>query len=156
DSERYPDRLVAGFFTREDLERLLHLKNNRLLLNEVKIDERIVNRSYQIEAIRRIGETIEKRNKRKALLVMATGTGKTRTTMALIYVFLKARQAQKVLFLADRDSLVDQALNEGFKIYLPNESRTRIRSYDIDKTARVYVSTLQTLEMCYEKFSPAE
>lgn len=156
DSEQYPERLVAGFFTRADLERLLHLKLNKLPLSEIKINDRIVNRSYQTEAIRRIGETIEKRKKRKALLVMATGTGKTRTTMALIDVFLRARQAQKVLFLADRDSLVDQALTDGFKVYLPNEARTRIRSYEIDKTARVYVSTLQTLEICYNQFSPAE
>lgn len=156
DSEQYPERQVAGFFTREDLERLLHLKQNKLPLSEIKISDKIVNRSYQTEAIRRIGEAIEKRKKRKALLVMATGTGKTRTIMALIDVFLRTRQAQKVLFLADRDSLVEQALSDGFKVYLPNESRTRIRTYNIDKTARVYVSTLQTLEMCYEKFSPAE
>jgi type I restriction enzyme R subunit len=156
DSEEYPERLVAGFFTRSDLERLLHLKQNRLPLSEIKINEKIVNRSYQTEAIRRIGEAVEKRKKRKALLVMATGTGKTRTIMALIDLFLRARQAQKVLFLADRDSLVEQALSDGFKVFLPNEARTRIRSYDIDKTARVYVSTLQTLEICYQKFSPAE
>lgn len=156
DSDQYPERQVAGFFSREDLERLLHLKQNKLPLNEIKINDKIVNRSYQTEAIRRIGESIEHRKKRKALLVMATGTGKTRTIMALIDVFLRARQAQKVLFLADRDSLVEQALTDGFKVFLPNESRTRIRSYNIDKTARVYVSTLQTLEMCYEKFSPAE
>ncbi len=156
DSDQYPERQVAGFFSREDLERLLHLKQNKLPLNEIKINDKIVNRSYQTEAIRRIGESIEQRKKRKALLVMATGSGKTRTIMALIDVFLRARQAQKILFLADRDSLVDQALTDGFKIFLPNEARTRIRSYNIDKTARVYVSTLQTLEMCYEKFSPAE
>ena len=156
DSDTYPERPVAGFFSREDLDRLLHLKQNRLPLSEIKINSQIVNRSYQTEAIRRIGEAIEKRKKRKALLVMATGTGKTRTIMALIDVFLKARLAQKILFLADRDSLVDQALNDGFKVFLPNESRTRIRSYEIDKSVRVYVSTLQTLEMCYEKFSPAE
>lgn len=156
DSDSYPERFVAGFFSRESLERLLHLKQNKLPLSEIKINDKIVNRSYQTEAIRRIGEAIEKLKKRKALLVMATGTGKTRTTMALIDVFLRARQAQKVLFLADRDSLVEQALTDGFKVYLPNESRTRIRTYHIDKSFRVYVSTLQTLEMCYEKFSPAE
>lgn len=76
--------------------------------------------------------------------------------MALIDVFFRARQAQKVLFLADKDSLVEQALTDGFKVFLPNESRTRIRTYDIDKSVRVYVSTLQTLELCYEIFSPAE
>lgn len=154
DTETHPDRPIAGFFTREDLERLLYLKQNKLPLVEIKINKTIVNRSYQTEAIRRIGEAIEIKKKRKALLVMATGTGKTRTIMALIDVFLRARQAQKVLFLADRDSLVDQALTDGFKVYLPDESRNRIRTYDIKHDSRVYVSTLQTLELCYEQFSP--
>jgi type I restriction enzyme, R subunit len=164
DSETHPERIVAGFFTRENLERLLFLKQNQLPLSTIEIKQSIVNRSYQAEAIRRIGETIEKKKKRKALLVMATGTGKTRTTMALIDVFLKARQAQRILFLADRDSLVDQALTDGFKVHLPNESRERIRtSMFADekekmkiKGARILVSTLQTLELCYDKFSPAD
>lgn len=163
DSIDYPDRPVAGFFFKEDLERLLFLKQHRQPLSTVKIKESIVNRSYQVEAIRRVGEHIEIRKKRKALLVMATGTGKTRTTMALIDVLLKARQAQKILFLADRDSLVDQAMTKGFKIHIPNESRERIRTYLLDdpreatkiRGARVLVSTLQTLELCYDKFSPA-
>ncbi|MBX2990219.1 MAG: DEAD/DEAH box helicase family protein [Bacteroidetes bacterium] len=156
DTEAGAERHVAGFFRREDLERLLFLKQNRKPINTITINDTIVNRSYQIEAIRRISEAIEKKKKRKALLVMATGTGKTRTTMALIDVFLRAHQAQRVLFLADRDALVEQALTDGFKVHLPHEARARIRTYAIDRTKRVYVSTLQTLEMCYSKFSPAE
>ncbi len=156
DSAESAERHVAGFFSRENLERLLFLKQNRKPLNSIQIKDSIVNRAYQIEAIRRISEAIEKKKKRKALLVMATGTGKTRTTMALIDVFLRAHAAQRVLFLADRDALVDQALADGFKVHLPNEAQTRIRTYQIDTTKRMYVSTLQTLEMCYEKFSPAD
>ena len=163
DSLDYPDRPVAGFFTKADLERLLFLKQNRQSISSGKIKKTIVERSYQAEAIRRIGEHIEKRKKRKALLVMATGTGKTRTIMALIDVFLQTKNAQKILFLADRDALVDQAMTKGFKDHLPNESRERIRTYLLDdpkeetkiRGARVLVSTLQTLELCYEKFSPA-
>jgi type I restriction enzyme R subunit len=163
DSIDYPDRPIAAFFSKEDLERLLFLKQNRQPLSSVKIKENIVNRSYQVEAIRRIGEHIELRKKRKALLVMATGTGKTRTTMALIDVILRTKNAQKILFLADRDSLVDQAMTKGFKAFIPDESRERIRTYLLDddkeatkiRGARVLVSTLQTLELCYEKFSPA-
>lgn len=150
------ERHIAGFFSRNNLERLLFLKQNRLSLSSVQIKSSIIDRAYQAEAIRRISEAIEVRKKRKALLVMATGTGKTRTIMALIDVFLRARTAQKVLFLADRDALVDQALTDGFKVHLPNESRTRIRTYNIDKTVRVYVSTLQTLEICYDQFTPAD
>jgi type I restriction enzyme, R subunit len=163
DSHAYPDRPVAGFFMKEDLERLLFLQINKQALSSIKIKESIINRSYQVEAIRRISEHIETRKKRKALLVMAAGTGKTRTTMALIDVFLKARHAQKVLFLADRDSLVDQAMTKGFKEHIPHESRERIRTFLLNdpkevskiRGARVLVSTLQTLELCYEQFSPA-
>ncbi|MBM4161176.1 MAG: DEAD/DEAH box helicase [Ignavibacteria bacterium] len=156
ESDAAAQRHVAGFFSRENLERLLFLKQNGKPLNSVQIKSSIVDRSYQTEAIRRISEAIEKKRKRKALLVMATGTGKTRTIMALIDVFLRAHAAQKVLFLADRDALVEQAQTDGFKAHLPNESRSRIRTYSIDRTARVYVSTLQTLELCYDKFTPAD
>ena len=156
DSERYAERHVAGFFSRDNLERLLFLKQNKISLNQININETIINRPYQVEAVRRISDTIERKNKRKALLVMATGTGKTRTIMALIDVFIRARQAQKILFLADRDTLVDQALSKGFKIHLPNESNTRIRTYYINKNARLFVSTLQTLDICYSKFTPAD
>jgi len=156
DSENCAERQVAGFFSRESLERLLFLKNNKKPFSEIKIKDSIVNRAYQIEAIRRISETIDKKKKRKALLVMATGTGKTRTILALIDVFLRANAAQKILFLADRDSLVEQALTDGFKSHLPNESRTRIRTYDINKNVRIYASTIQTLELCYNKFNPAD
>lgn len=156
DSESAAERHVAGFFSRENLERLLFLKQNKIPLNEIKINDTIINRAYQVEAVRRIAETFEQKKKRKALMVMATGTGKTRTTMALIDVFIRAKQAQKVLFLADRDTLVDQALRKGFRIYLPNESNTRIRTFDINKNVRLFVSTLQTLDLCFSKFTPAD
>lgn len=156
DSENSAERHVAGFFSSHNLERLLHLKRNRLPLNTVQIKESIVNRAYQIEAIRRIAETFEIKKKRKALLVMATGTGKTRTAMALIDILLRANYAQKILFLADRDSLVRQALTDGFQRHLPNEARGRIRTYEIPTEARVFVSTLQTLEICYDQFTPAD
>jgi type I restriction enzyme R subunit len=156
DSDSAAERHVAGFFSRENLERLLFLKKNKKPISVIPINKSIIDRAYQVEAIRRISEAIEIKKKRKALLVMATGTGKTRTIMALIDVFLQAHAAQKVLFLADRDSLVNQALTDGFKRFLPDEARTRIRTYHIQKEARVFVSTLQTLELCYEKFTPAD
>lgn len=146
-------RLVAGFFTPSDLERMKFLRQNRQQLETTPIDSTIVNRPYQHEAIRRLAEAFGT-NKRRALLVMATGTGKTRVSMALIDVFLRAHQAQNVLFLADRDALVDQALTDGFKAHLPNEPRDRIYTHQIDKTKRLFVATEQTLALCYSKFSP--
>ncbi len=158
DSLESAERRVAGFFTRENLERLLFLKSNKKPLSSIPIKPSIVDRGYQTEAIRRISEAIEKKKKRKALLVMATGTGKTRTVMALVDLFLRAHHAQRVLFLADRDALVEQAESDGFKRHLPDELRARIRSSGVEEAnrARICVSTLQTLEQCHEKFSPGD
>jgi type I restriction enzyme R subunit len=146
-------RLLAGFFTPTDLERLKFLRQNRVPLEATSINSSIVDRAYQHEAIRRVAEAFTA-NQRRALLVMATGTGKTRTTMALIDIFLRAQQAQNVLFLADRDALVDQTLIDGFKTHLPHEPRDRIYTHQVDKTKRLFVATEQTLALCYAKFSP--
>jgi type I restriction enzyme R subunit len=146
-------RQIAGFFSPEDLQRLLFLRQHQHPLESVSINTAIVDRPYQHESIRRVCETFAAK-RRRALLVMATGTGKTRVTMALIDVFLRAHQAQTILFLADRDALVDQALTDGFKAHLPNEPRDRIYTWNVDKTKRLFVATEQTLSLCYEKFSP--
>lgn len=147
-------RLVSGFFTLADLERLLFIRQNALPLPDIAIDSKIVDRPYQHEAIRRVAENFAKGG-RRALLVMATGTGKTRTTMGLIDLFLRARQAQNILFLADREALVDQALTDGFKAHLPHEPRTRIYTHSIETGQRLYVATEQTMSLCHEQFSPA-
>jgi type I restriction enzyme, R subunit len=147
-------REIYGFFKREDLENLLYIRQNAKPLSSVEINTKIVDRSYQHEAIRRVSEEFTK-GKRKALIVMATGTGKTRTTMGLIDVFMRADQARKILFVADRDPLVQQALDDGFQKYLPNEPRTRLRSWEIETGNRLYVVTLQTLSNIFEQFSPA-
>jgi type I restriction enzyme, R subunit len=146
-------RLVAGFFAPMDLERLKFLRLNRKPLETTPINGSIVERPYQHEAIRRLTESFAG-NKRRALLVMATGTGKTRVAMALIDVFLRSHQAQNVLFLADRDALVEQTLTDGFKAHLPNEPRDRIYTDQIDLNKRLFVATEQTLALCYAKFNP--
>ncbi len=146
-------RVVAGFFSPSDLQRLLFLRQNARPLPSMAINTGIVDRPYQHEAIRRVAEAFAA-NKRRALLVMATGTGKTRTTMALIDLFLRAKQAQNVLFLADRDALVDQALTDGFKAHLPNEPRDRIYTWNVDTDKRLFVGTEQTLSLCFQKFNP--
>jgi type I site-specific restriction endonuclease len=120
-------RLVASFFTPADLERLKFLRQNRRPLEATSINSTIVDRPYQHEAIRRLTEAFAA-NTRRALLVMATGTGKTRVAMALIDVFLRARQAQNVLFLADRDAL--SLFNTRLKIierHLPDHSPEAFR-----------------------------
>ena len=147
-------RLVSRFFTPEDLKDLLWIRQNKTPLGETAINSEIAGRIYQQEAIRRIAETFEQ-GKRRALLVMATGTGKTRTAMALIDLFQRTNQARSVLFLADRDALVDQALKDGFMAYLPHEPCDRIFTRSIEKTKRLYVATLQTIGRCFNSFSPA-
>lgn len=147
-------RLVAGMFSPNDLARLRFIRENAKPSASETINTAIVDRAYQHEAIRRVGEAFAA-NKRRALLVMATGTGKTRTIMGLIDVFLRSLSAQKILFLADRDALVQQALNDGFKAHLPHEPRVRIHTANIDKDKRLYVATQQTMGRCFEQFSPA-
>jgi len=149
-----PKREVFGFFTRDDLENLLYIRQNAKPLSSVEINNQIVDRSYQHEAIRRVGEAFAN-GKRKALIVMATGTGKTRTTMGLIDMFMRSNQARRILFVADRDALVDQAKEDGFEKFIPQEPCTRLRTYDLDTTKRLYAVTLQTLSNIFEQFSPA-
>jgi type I restriction enzyme, R subunit len=155
DSGQANKRLVSGFFSLTDLENLLFIRQNRLPLSQIAINPLITDRLYQHEAIRRVCEAFEQKNKRKALLVMATGTGKTRTVMSIIDVFLRANQARHILFVADRDALVQQALKEGFTKFIPDEPCERIFSYKINKTCRLYAVTLQTLNACFESFTPA-
>ncbi|MBD2314410.1 DEAD/DEAH box helicase family protein [Desertifilum sp. FACHB-1129] len=146
-------RQVAGFFSLRDLQNLLYIRQNKIPLQQLSVNLAIANRTYQQEAIGRVSERFDEGH-RRALVVMATGTGKTRTIMALIEVFLRANQARTVLFVADRDALVRQALDDNFKVYLPNEPRDRIRTYNVDYSKRLYVGTLQTLIKCYKKFTP--
>jgi len=146
-------RLIYGFFTPDDLDNFLWLKQNQKPLASISIDNSITDRAYQHEAIRRVSEAFAA-GKRKALIVMATGTGKTRTTMSIIDVFMRANQARRILFVADRDQLVKQAKMDGFEKFIPNEPCTRIFSNDIQKSNRLYASTLQTLSNCFEQFSP--
>lgn len=139
----YPPRQVRGFFTKDQLLWHIRQRAGRLSLASTRIDRKIAGRPYQLRAIQRVGETFEQDRSRQALLVMATGTGKTRTTVALVDQLMKAGWARRVLFLADRQALVTQAM-KAFKENLPN---TPVASLLDDKTAtaRVYLSTYQTM-----------
>src|SRR5436305_7037940 len=86
---------------------------------------------------------------------MATGTGKTRTVMSLVDVFLRSNQARHILFVADRDALVQQAITDGFKKFLPSEPCERIFTHALHTTSRLYAVTLQTLNVCFQEFTPA-
>lgn len=143
DDTQYPPRAVQGFHKRDELQLMVQRRHTRKPLAAMPIDTTIVERHYQQRAIRRIGETFEQDKQRKALVVMATGAGKTRTVIALAELLMRAHWAKRVLFLADRVALVNQAVN-AFKAHLPDASPVNLVT---DKFAegRVYVSTYPTM-----------
>ena len=144
DLENYPPRKVIGFPTRDDLERFQYIREHRKPLADELINTRIAGRDYQIRAIRAVMEGIEKKQ-RSFLLVMATGTGKTRTCVALVDALMRAGHAERVLFLVDRIALREQGL-EAFKEHLPNEPRwPKTGEKLITKDRRIYISTYPTM-----------
>jgi type I restriction enzyme R subunit len=143
DDTNYPPRPVQGFYKKAELELLIQRRESRKPLGEAKIDEAIVERYYQTRAIRRIGEAFENDRDRKALVVMATGAGKTRTVIALADLLMRCNWAKRVLFLADRVALVKQAVNN-FKKHLPESSPVNLVT-EKDTEGRVFVSTYPTM-----------
>jgi type I restriction enzyme R subunit len=149
DDRMYPPRAVSGFLKKDELELLHQRRKTRKPLDKVVVDDEIVERFYQHRAIRRIGEAFEKDRQRKALLVMATGSGKTRTVIALADQLMRANWVRRVLFLADRRALVRQA-HGAFKTHLPaTPSANLLERHDPSKNdhtgARVLLSTYPTM-----------
>ena len=113
----YPDRETSGFYSKDELQRAIDRRDYRLDIRDFKVNEDISGRYYQLEAVKRIAERFAKTDSegqltggsRKALLVMATGSGKTRTAVSVVDMLTKCRWAKRVLFLADRNALVTQA-----------------------------------------------
>ncbi|MDU2064747.1 MAG: DEAD/DEAH box helicase family protein [Sporomusaceae bacterium] len=138
-----PDRKVSGIFSKADLEKLMSRRTQRKKLSEVKIHDSITDRYYQKEAIRAVCDNIEIGH-RKSLLVMATGTGKTRTASSLTDVLSRSGYITNVLFLADRTALVKQAKDD-FKTYLPDMSLCNLLNGKDDKNARIVFSTYPTI-----------
>ena len=134
---------VQGFYKKAELELLIQRRKTRRTLAEAPINSEIVERHYQTRAIRRIAETFERDHDRKALLVMATGAGKTRTVIALSDLLMRCNWAKRVLFLADRVALVNQAVN-AFKRHLPDASPVNLVT-EKNAEGRVYVSTYPTI-----------
>jgi type I restriction enzyme, R subunit len=143
DDVAYPPRPVQGFYKKDELELLIQRRLTRKKLADADINPQIVERFYQTRAIRRIGEAFERDNERKALVVMATGAGKTRTVIALCDLLMRCNWAKRILFLADRIALVNQAAN-AFKRHLPDGSPVNLVT-EKSKVGRVYVSTYPTM-----------
>ncbi len=143
DDASYPPRTVQGFFKKQELELLIQRRSSRKKLADAVINSDIIERYYQNRAVRRIGETLEVENQRKALLVMATGSGKTRTVIALADVLMRSNWAKRILFLADRVALVRQAVGE-FKKHLPDSAPVNLVT-EKHTDGRVFVSTYPTM-----------
>ncbi|TFV52859.1 DEAD/DEAH box helicase family protein [Blastococcus sp. TF02A_35] len=142
DAAGYPPRRVEGFFTADELELMVQRRTGRLPLVDADIDKAIVGRHYQQRAIRTVGATFTAKQ-RAALLVMATGSGKTRTVIALVDQLMRAGWVKRVLFLADRTALVNQAVG-AFKTHLPRATTVNLVTEQV-ADGRVYVSTYPTM-----------
>ena len=143
DDQSSPQRKVSGIFSKDDLQKLMNRRTERKDLMTIPIDDRITDRYYQKEAIRAVCEHIGQ-GFRKHLLVMATGTGKTRTASSLTDVLSRGKYVTNILFLADRTALVKQAKDD-FKNYLPDMSLCNLCSNKDDRSARIVFSTYPTM-----------
>ncbi len=144
DDVNYPPRIVQGFYTKDELDLMIQRRETRQKLQENDIKDEIVNRYYQKRAITKIAENFENDKRRKALLVMATGAGKTRTVIALCDLLQRAKWIKRTLFLADRNALVNQARN-AFKTHLPDSNPVNLVTDRKASGSRVYVSTYPTM-----------
>ena len=144
----YPERRVAAFYSKRDLEKLFNLQTIRTSLKNVDVDKNIAGRYYQDAAVKAVCNSLEE-NRRKALVVMATGSGKTRTVIALCKVLLNHSWIKNILFLADRNSLVTQA-KRSFVNLLPDLSVTNLCEDKENYSAHCVFSTYQTMMNCID------
>ena len=146
DDTQYPERKVNGLYTRNELQRLIDRRSGRLSIVNTPINKGVAGRYYQEAALKSIAKTFETDHQRKALLVMATGTGKTRTSIALVDMMMKQGWVKNILFLADRNALVTQAKKE-FGKHLPKVSPSILSSgmSKADLKSRMYFSTYPTM-----------
>ena len=140
----YPERSVASVYSKRDLEKLFNLQSMRTSLAHIQINKNIAGRYYQEAAIKAVCSAFDAQNRRKALLVMATGSGKTRTVIELCDVLLQHGWVKNILFLADRNSLVTQA-KRSFVNLLPDLSVTNLCEDKQNFSAHCVFSTYQTM-----------
>ncbi|RAJ17823.1 DEAD/DEAH box helicase family protein [Olleya aquimaris] len=164
DDTFYTERLIYGFYTKEELAYLIEQRKTRKDLSTFKVNLDIAGykRPYQLEAIKRVGEALMVKTEkglvgknREALLVMATGSGKTRTAAAIVDMLTKCHWAKRILFLADRNALVTQAKN-AFKELLPNLSAIDLTKEKEDTGTRVVFSTYPTILNKIDKVRSSE
>lgn len=146
----YPEHRVSGVYSKRDLEKEFNKLTLRSRLDNVYINDDISGRYYQKEAIKAVCRAFDDENRRKALLVMATGSGKTRTVISIVDVLIRHGWVKNVLFLADRTSLVTQA-KRAFVNLLPNLSVVNLCEDKANYNARGVFSTYQTMMNCIDE-----
>ncbi|MBQ6895378.1 MAG: DEAD/DEAH box helicase family protein [Clostridia bacterium] len=155
DDGQYPERKVATIYSKRDLEKMFNLRRMRTSLKNVMVDKNIAGRYYQEGAIKAVCDALDAKNRRKALLVMATGSGKTRTVIALCKALLDHGWVKNILFLADRTSLVTQA-KRAFVNLLPDLSVTNLCEEKDNFAAHCVFSTYQTMYNCIDEIKDDE
>jgi len=151
DAQGYPYRKVYGFYSKDSLEYLTYQRANKRALALVEPNLAIANRMYQLEAVKRVCERLSG-NFRKALIVQATGTGKTRVAISLCDVLMRAGWVKRILFLCDRRELRKQA-DRVFKEFMPGEPRVVVDSSTAnDRDKRIYLATYPAMMSCFEDF----
>ena len=146
---QYPERKCSMIYSKRDLEKWFNLLTMRTSLKHITVDKKIAGRYYQEAAVKAVCDNFDAKNRRKALLVMATGSGKTRTVIALCKVLLEAGWVKNILFLADRNSLVTQA-KRSFVNQLDGLSCTNLVEEKDNYAARCVFSTYQTMINCID------
>lgn len=150
DAQNYPPRSLFGFYSKDSLQYLVHQRKNRVPLDKLSPKIEIVDRLYQVEAIKRVTETFSSK-RQKALIVQATGTGKTRVAIALTDLLYNAKWIMRVLFLCDRKELRKQAKN-AYNDYL-NEPMTIVSANTArDRNQRIYLATYPAMNKIYQTF----
>ena len=151
DYENHPERLVENFFARGDLERLVALRGQRRPLKTIPIPKKVrfgsherEVREYQQKCLAKVDSAIES-GKRRLLVEMATGTGKTFTVALMLKRLFQAGRAQRVLFLADRIELARQAKEETFDVYLSDYPSVLLTGGRRSREGQITVGTLPTI-----------
>lgn len=150
DAQGYPPRQIYGFYSKDSLQYLMHQRKNKLPLDQFSPRVEIVDRLYQIEAIKRVNERYSHQH-RKALLVQATGTGKTRVAIALTDLLYRANWIIRVLFLCDRRELRKQAKN-AFNDFLNEPMTVVTANTSKDRDKRIYLATYPAMKKIYQTF----
>ena len=155
DDGQYPERKVSMIYSKRDLEKWFNLQSMKTSLNNITVDKNIAGRYYQEAAVKAVCDSFGKKNRRKALLVMATGSGKTRTVISLCDVLLQHGWVKNILFLADRNSLVTQA-KRSFVNLLPDLSVANLCEEKDNYQAHCVFSTYQTMMNCIDSVKDKE